>query len=1047
MKHFFILFAAVLLSSVLGAADYYVSPSGSDRAPGTEKAPFATFAKGLSVLKAGDTLIMAPGDYEGAGSRKLVGTREKPIVIRAEIPGTVVIRGDKEVKGFKRLPGERFVYEISWKDFAGGVKERDTLTYYSPAGALELLSNSRAAWFHDAKKGKLYVVTSDGRSPDEHLLTVSSRDPKEGHGLQLRDKSQYVHIDGLNFTGFDSYVIKWGRNFYSIKSLQMNLSSNLKVTNCRFFLNGCGLTFRECKNVLAENCTAYANGSLAIGSAANIYFTRESINCTVRNCTAFKSHLSGIRFYSGKFTGSVIERCVSWGHGMSDIEFKGPDKNAVIRESIALKNATNHNTLNNITNANTYRLTPADDPTTLYMRKMGVESQLNDNLADFDNFDGRPMSDSKFKRGIPPNGKVFFLSPAGNDANSGTTIRAPRKSFKDIPDGATVYLMPGNYGKLVVSGKNLTIAGRGRYTRTCIAALEVKGSDVTLRKINFMGNVSGSGKNVKFENCSFAKDLTFNKAQDFIVTHCAFVKGSIKSVNSTGAVFSNILSSAVSGKGIYCDNNAYPSAVPAGEKRSIVRKALFNAPAKGDFTLKNAEAFAGYALDAMPIGPYNRIPGVPGKGIQYAVVHRVTPDSAEINWYLPTGRENCSVTVKSSGEKSRTLSVPGGTLRTITVTGLKPGKAYNCHVSCSQTLDERFLNAALTAAEERRLRRAGSNVELKFTTPLVKKAPQEFFVSVNGSDKAPGTRTAPFRTISHALDVVSPGDTITLREGSYCENLLFKVSDITLRGMEGEKVWLDGKRKLLNFITFHNLRNITIDNLRMRGVITTKKEYIRAVNSSNIKLSRLFFDGRWADGYAPTPLYILLCSNVLVENCVTMSSFRGLHFIQSDDVTVKNCVLSMNSLNQIHLDSFLKNFKLTVTNNIICDTVPVKFPNALIHTLHDHPGLRVENNCFYVRSVPEKRNFVGTWYGAGSGFHPLSHYRKAHPGKETNIFKDPRMPGIKLHKMPCSQEVARKEYRAAADGKSWENLDFKDFFPADAEIRSRKMGLRESEIR
>ena len=178
-----------------------------------------------------------------------------------------------------------------------------------------------------------------------------------------------------------------------------------------------------------------------------------------------------------------------------------------------------------------------------------------------------------------------------------------------------------------------------------------------------------------------------------------------------------------------------------------------------------------------------------------------------------------------------------------------------------------------------------------------------------------------------------------------------------------------------------------------------------------------------------------------------MSSFRGLHFIQSDDVTVKNCVLSMNSLNQIHLDSFLKNFKLTVTNNIICDTVPVKFPNALIHTLHDHPGLRVENNCFYVRSVPEKRNFIGTWYGKGSGFHPLSHYRKAHPGKETNIFKDPRMPGIKLHTMPCSQDVAKKEYRATADGKSWERLDFKDFFPADAVVRSKGIGLRESEIR
>ena len=92
--------------------------------------------------------------------------------------------------------------------------------------------------------------------------------------------------------------------------------------------------------------------------------------------------------------------------------------------------------------------------------------------------------------------------------------------------------------------------------------------------------------------------------------------------------------------------------------------------------------------------------------------------------------------------------------------------------------------------------------------------------------------------------------------------------------MPGEMVWMDGKRKLLNFISFYNTRNITVDNFRFRGVITTKREYIRCVNSSNIKLSRIFVDGRWSNGYSPTPLYALSCKNLLFENCVTMNSFR-----------------------------------------------------------------------------------------------------------------------------------------------------------------------------
>jgi hypothetical protein len=155
----------------------------------------------------------------------------------------------------------------------------------------------------------------------------------------------------------------------------------------------------------------------------------------------------------------------------------------------------------------------------------------------------------------------------------------------------------------------------------------------------------------------------------------------------------------------------------------------------------------------------------------------------------------------------------------------------------------------------------------------------------------------------------------------------------------------------------------------------------------------------------------------------------------------------MNSLNQIHFSSFLKNFKAVIENNIICDLVPMKLPNALIHEEHTHPGLKIENNCFYTRTGAAARNFVGTWYGKGSGFHPIAHYRKAHPGKETNVFKDPGFSGLKLHSPPFAEGLSKKEYQATPDGKSWKVLDYKDFFPADQELRRRGIGLREKEVR
>jgi len=55
------------------------------------------------------------------------------------------------------------------------------------------------------------------------------------------------------------------------------------------------------------------------------------------------------------------------------------------------------------------------------------------------------------------------------------------------------------------------------------------------------------------------------------------------------------------------------------------------------------------------------------------------------------------------------------------------------------------------------------------------------YVSTEGSDAAPGTRNAPWRTIEHALESVRPGDTIVLRGGVYAQNLVISVSGTASR--------------------------------------------------------------------------------------------------------------------------------------------------------------------------------------------------------------------------------------------------------------------------
>lgn len=66
---------------MLNSSTYYVGPTGSDANPGTISAPFKTFKKAVSVLKAGDTLIVATGTYTETLTLSMSGTTNAPVTV------------------------------------------------------------------------------------------------------------------------------------------------------------------------------------------------------------------------------------------------------------------------------------------------------------------------------------------------------------------------------------------------------------------------------------------------------------------------------------------------------------------------------------------------------------------------------------------------------------------------------------------------------------------------------------------------------------------------------------------------------------------------------------------------------------------------------------------------------------------------------------------------------------------------------------------------------------------------------------------------------
>ena len=72
-------FAFLLLSAAAGAAELYVSPAGSDKNPGSAKAPFATIARAARAVKPGDTVKIGPGVYREQVTFRKSGKKGAPV--------------------------------------------------------------------------------------------------------------------------------------------------------------------------------------------------------------------------------------------------------------------------------------------------------------------------------------------------------------------------------------------------------------------------------------------------------------------------------------------------------------------------------------------------------------------------------------------------------------------------------------------------------------------------------------------------------------------------------------------------------------------------------------------------------------------------------------------------------------------------------------------------------------------------------------------------------------------------------------------------------
>lgn len=998
----------LLLSSTLHATEFFVGKHGLDANAGTSReAAFLTIQKGVDALQPGDTLTIGRGEYAETVVRKGLGSAEKETVIRAEMRGTVLLRGDVDAPGFKPVPGTRRTFAADFKGQVQAVYEVDTLERLGGQATLAEVEFLPGSFYYDVAAAKLYLSSSDLRPVERHRYSI----PVAGaHGMMLEQPKRVV-LDGIAARGFEKSVMQTWHTESGTWGIVLKEAKDCVIRHCTAFLNGGGILTRSEKEGgnLIEDCVAYGNISPHGFECGGVVAVAVR-NDTLRNCVAYKCGM-GVRLYGGEGYG-LIEKSMGWGN-VVDLGIKGGTMKDIsdVRDCVALSYLPSHRevvrSIIGFKNSNVDNVKAGTDTSIrLNFERVNRDKEFADPL----NFDFRLQSTSTLRGSAPDGGdrgpfpyqaNIFYVRPDGDDVADGLSVKAAWKTLaraaKGLRPGDTVYFEQGVYeGDVTVKrgkagAEPISLRARGTARVLIPGSIKVEGSHgVQFERLNFARTVTAtaSGK-VRFNNCRFFgkySALHASRCAELTITHSEFTRFAQAAVMLEGCSGVELSSN------IY-DNQHAPAVAfrIAAEVTSAIRYSDYNSyadPGKawmaGGKAMSLAEVRQAsqdiYARELQPV--YTMRDGIPEVADRIALViggalgrslglhqdlmsntlrmtaptlHSVTATTANIEWQMSRGSmsgiawgETPACEIKAAYK----VTNHADTFRSFSLNGLKPDTTYYFKLTSAKLiypLDDQGPGEVVDPKYE----------AISFTTQAADPAPRTLYVAVDGNDAASGlTRGNAWRSIGHAAAQALPGDTVMVAGGTYIEKVRVRTTGtegrpIKFMSIPGEKVVLDGSgRRIETAFAINGKSHIEVDgfyfrDFRMDGQGNTSQRVINVNQSNHVTLRRLLWDGRGA-GYSGGLLMGADSSDVLVSNCVMIRGSDGMEVTRCPGFRVEHCVFISHMIEAVKLGS-----PATLTSNIICDSSAFKAKSNMHFMQFGNQDAIVDrNNCYFLR-VPE----------------------------------------------------------------------------------------------
>jgi len=180
----------------------------------------------------------------------------------------------------------------------------------------------------------------------------------------------------------------------------------------------------------------------------------------------------------------------------------------------------------------------------------------------------------------------------------------------------------------------------------------------------------------------------------------------------------------------------------------------------------------------------------------------------------------------------------------------------------------------------------------------------------------PRTLNVPgdYKSIQAAVSAAHPGDTILIAPGRYKEAVEVRTPHITIRGLDRNKVLVDGEFKRSNGILVNKANDVTIENLTVccntqngvlwSGVTGYTGHYLTAYNNGDYGIfaydshGPALWDHMYGSGHPDSGFYIGECNpcDAVVTDILSERNGLGWSGTNASGVTIKNSEFRLNAL-------------------------------------------------------------------------------------------------------------------------------------------------------